>query len=193
MQKNLFIEQNKSIKIKDQDIDYKIRKSKRAKRLRLAVYCDTKIIVTIPYRANENIIEKFLYEKANWLLAKIKYFQNNKNNIFNNLPHNDYQQQKNKALEIVESIIDKYNKDKRFKFNKIKIKNQKTRWGSCSSRSNININYKIVHLPEKVAEYIVVHELCHLLEFNHSKKFWNLVSIYFPDYLEIKKNLKVIK
>ena len=84
----------------------------------------------------------------------------------------------------------KFNKIYKFKYNKINIKNQKTRWGSCSVKGNLNFNYKIALLPEKLAEYIVVHELCHLGEFNHSYKFWKLVEKTIPDYLEIKEDLK---
>ncbi len=68
--------------------------------------------------------------------------------------------------------------------------NQRTKWGSCSKKGNLNFNYKIALMPEKIADYIVVHELCHLKEFNHSRKFWNLVVKIIPDYLEIKKELK---
>ncbi|MCU0660293.1 MAG: M48 family metallopeptidase [Candidatus Pacebacteria bacterium] len=84
----------------------------------------------------------------------------------------------------------KFNKVYKFKFNKVSIKNQKTRWGSCSKRGNLNFNYKIALLPEKLAEYVVVHELCHLGQFNHSQKFWNLVAKTMPDYLDIKEELK---
>ena len=74
---------------------------------------------------------------------------------------------------------------------KIAIRNQRSRWGSCSKKGNLNFNYKIALLPERLSEYIIVHELCHLGEFNHSRKFWNLVSKGIPDYLEIKNELKI--
>ena len=74
--------------------------------------------------------------------------------------------------------------------NKINIKNQKTRWGSCTKSKNLNLNYKIIFLPKKHQDYIIVHEMCHLKEFNHSHKFWSLVSKTLPDYLEIKVELR---
>jgi len=86
--------------------------------------------------------------------------------------------------------VNKFNKVYGFKFNKIAIKNQKTRWGSCSKKGNLNYNYKIVLLPEKSADYIIVHELCHLKEFNHSRKFWNLVERALPDYKERIEKIK---
>ena len=79
-----------------------------------------------------------------------------------------------------------------FQYNKINIRNQKTRWGSCSKKGNLNFNYKIALLPEKYADYIVVHELCHLKEFNHSRSFWNLVARTIPDFRERKKRIKNI-
>jgi len=86
--------------------------------------------------------------------------------------------------------VAKFNKIYGFEYNKINIKNQKTRWGSCSKKGNLNFNYKIALLPERMAEYIVVHELCHLGEFNHSRKFWNLVAKTMPEYQEITEDLK---
>lgn len=100
------------------------------------------------------------------------------------------------VVDIIEQIHFK-NQDKEiFQFNRISIRNQKTRWGSCSSNKNLNFNYKIVFLPYELAEYLVVHELCHLIHFNHSKDFWNLVENYCPDYRihqKILRNYQVIK
>ena len=86
--------------------------------------------------------------------------------------------------------VEYFNKIYNFSFNKILIKNQKTRWGSCSNKGNLNFNYKILFLPEALRDYIIVHELCHLKEFNHSKNFWKLISRAIPDYSEIKNELR---
>lgn len=73
---------------------------------------------------------------------------------------------------------------------KITIREQKTRWGSCSSKGSINLNWKLVMAPIEVIDYIIVHELCHMIEMNHSKKYWNIVSSIMPDYDEYRKWLK---
>lgn len=79
-----------------------------------------------------------------------------------------------------------------FEFNRIAIRNTRSRWGSCSKKKNLNFSYKIVLLPERLADYIVVHELCHLGELNHSPRFWALVARTFPNYKELRHELRKI-
>ncbi len=75
---------------------------------------------------------------------------------------------------------------------KIGVRNQKGRWGSCSRNGSLNFNFRVVYLPPPLVDYIVVHELCHLGELNHSKKFWSLVSQAVPDYRLMRKKLRKI-
>lgn len=171
-------------------ISYKLKRSKRAKRMRLAVYCDGSVVVTLPQNASVNIIDNFLREKMSWVLDKVAFFKQIKNPFLSKLGDGDYLKYKNKALELATSRIKFFNKFYQVSFNKINIRNQKTRWGSCSTKGNLNFNYKILFLSEKARDYIVVHEMCHLKQFNHSKKFWNLVETSLPDYVEIKKELR---
>ena len=76
------------------------------------------------------------------------------------------------------------------RYNSVKIKNYKSRWGSCSSKGDISFNWKIIFAPEKIIEYLVVHELSHLIYFNHSKLFWNKVEEFQYNYKENRKWLK---
>ena len=92
----------------------------------------------------------------------------------------------------MENRISYFNKIYNFEINRIAIKNTSTRWGSCSSKRNLNFNYKIIYLKPYLADYLIVHELCHLGELNHSKKFWKLVEKVIPDYVKINKELKKI-
>ena len=94
------------------------------------------------------------------------------------------------ARRFVENRINYFNKFYNFKINRIAIKNTSTRWGSCSSKRNLNFNYKIIYLRSALADYLIVHELCHLGELNHSKRFWALVSKTIPDYVNINKELR---
>ena len=73
---------------------------------------------------------------------------------------------------------------------RITIREQKSRWGSCSQKGNLNFNWKLIMAPPQALDYVVVHELCHLYEFNHSPRFWSLVAAQMPDYEVWKKWLK---
>jgi len=108
-------------------------------------------------------------------------FRNNKSN---------YLKHKEEALKFISERVDYYNNIYKFDFNRISIRNQRTRWGSCSSKKNLNFNYRLLFLPKRISDYIIVHELCHLKELNHSRRFWNLVAEVVPDYLDIRKELR---
>ncbi|MFA6432821.1 MAG: M48 family metallopeptidase [Candidatus Paceibacterota bacterium] len=76
---------------------------------------------------------------------------------------------------------------------KIAIRNQKSRWGSCSKRGNLNFNYKLGFLSPELRDYVIVHEICHIREFNHGMGFWNLVGESTPNYRELRKQLRDVK
>lgn len=174
----------------EKNISYTLKKSKRAKRMRLAVYCDGSVVVTSPLGIQQSIIEKFISDKKQWILDKIRFFRSVDSKAIRTFSKKDYLENKDKAFVLVNEKVEFYNEIYNFSFNKICIKNQKTRWGSCSSNRNLNFNYKILFLPSKLQDYIIVHEICHLKEFNHSNRFWTLIEKALPDYLEIKKELR---
>ena len=76
---------------------------------------------------------------------------------------------------------------------RIAIRNQKSRWGSCSRNGNLNFNYKVALLPPELRDYIIVHEICHLKEFNHGRGFWDLVAQVVPEHREMRKKLREIE
>ena len=86
------------------------------------------------------------------------------------------------ALEKIKAAIEKYLPEIGGSVNKITIRDQRTRWGSCSRRGNLNFNWKLILAPHECLEYVVIHELCHLHEFNHSPAFWRLVENRMKDY-----------
>lgn len=178
------------IELHKRKIPYVLKISKRAKRLRIAIYCDGAFVVTAPKNINISLIEKFIVQKSQWVVDKLNYFNQFPHTLKKENSIEEYLKYKKQALLLVENKVKKFNVIYNFSYNKINIKNQKTRWGSCSKKGNLNFNYKIALLPDRLAEYIVVHELCHLGQFNHSQKFWNLVAKTIPDYLEIRENLK---
>jgi len=102
----------------------------------------------------------------------------------------NYIKYKKDAGILVKERLEYFNQFYNYKYGRVAIRNQKTRWGSCSKKGNLNFNYKIVLLTSKQSDYIIVHELCHLKEFNHSGSFWSLVAETVPDYKEIRSSLR---
>lgn len=101
-----------------------------------------------------------------------------------------YLQNKSEARKIILQTLIFFADLYGVKYKKVAVKNQKTRWGSCSKSGNLNFNYKIAFLPKEQRDYILVHEVCHLIEFNHSKRFWAEVEKTIPNYKEIRKKIK---
>lgn len=181
----------KHIQLKNQKVIYSLRRSKRAKRMRLAIYCDGSFVVTVPRGLNLLRINDYILQKAEWVIEKLTIMEEkSKSRIFFGTSRKDYQRLKVRALEIAGVKVEKFNEVYGYKYNKITIRNQKTRWGSCSKKGNLNYNYKIALMPPELADYIVVHELCHLEEFNHSKNFWRLVEKTIPDFRERVRKIK---
>lgn len=180
----------KRIELHKKKVEYTLRVSKRARRMRFAIYCDGAFVVTVPQAMKQTLIEKFIIKKSQWIIDKMDYFKTISSSVFKPSSKIDFLEHKDEALTLAETRITHFNKTYKFGFNKINIKNQKTRWGSCSRKGNLNFNYKIALLPSRLSDYIIVHELCHLGEFNHSRRFWNLVAKAMPDYFEIRNELK---
>ena len=95
-----------------------------------------------------------------------------------------------KAKEIIHERLELFIAKIGVKITTVRFKNQKTRWGSCSQKGNLNFNWKLVMAPTYIVDYVVVHELCHLIQMNHSKEFWQQVGRQIPDYKERRKWLK---
>ncbi len=94
------------------------------------------------------------------------------------------------AAAIFEEKAEEFAKRLHVSFEDIRIKDQKSRWGSCSSKRNMNFNWRLLMAPEPVCDYVIIHELCHLVHMNHSADFWNLVESICPDYRQYKKWLR---
>jgi predicted metal-dependent hydrolase len=180
----------REIEINNKKVEYTYNINPRARKLRLSIHCDGNFVVTAPRYIDENIVLQFIIRKSKWIIDKLEYFKNNPRIVGIKSSKKDYLEYKNKALELAQKRIEYFNGIYGFKFNNISIKNQKTRWGSCSRKGNLNFNYKIALISEEFSDYVIVHEICHLKEFNHSQKFWNLVAKTIPNYLEIRKKLR---
>ncbi len=139
-------------------------------------------------------IDAFLMKKKIWIKNNWKKYESARN-IYLYLGKEvegpiDEKFYRSETRRIVEGLVELHNVSDKFKINNIFIKSQKTRWASCSSKGNLNFNWKLAMAPYDVIEYVVLHELCHRLEMNHSNKFWNHVSDMCPDYKQHKRWLK---
>ena len=104
-----------------------------------------------------------------------------------------YLEQKEDARKLVLDRLGYWNKHYNYKYSRVSIRNQRSRWGSCSSKGNLNFNFRIVTLPPHLSDYIIVHELCHLGQMNHSQKFWDLVGRTLPNYEELMLELRKVR
>lgn len=113
--------------------------------------------------------------------------------IFHTRSRQQYLANKESARSLVRERIIHFNLHYKANIGRITIRNQKSRWGSCSKKGNLNFNYKLVFLPSELSDYIIVHEICHIKEFNHAKSFWNLVGETIPDHIELRGALRKIE
>lgn len=171
-------------------IPYSIRLSKRARNVNLTVHNNGSLVVALPHSISESKALSFIEEKKDWVLKSITEYSKGFGVVLPKHTKSDYILIKEPARVFIEEKVELMNETYNFSFNKIYIKNYRSQWGSCSSKRNLNFTYKLMFLPEQLAEYVVVHELCHLEEFNHSPAFWELVSRAFPDYRSFEKRLK---
>lgn len=147
---------------------------------------DGNVIVKAPNRLKEKYIHDFVNRKAKWIYEKMKE-DKAKTKIQEEIEQKDIE----RLSKIVEESVKKYSITLGVAPKKVKIKDIKYAWGSCSSKRNISINMQLAKKEEKVIEYVVLHEMCHLLYMNHSKDFWKLVERYMPRYKEYKKMLSI--
>lgn len=134
-----------------------------------------RVTVKVPYRLKDKEIQEFISKKSKWIYDKLKQEPKIVEKMIE-------PEEVERLEEIVRTKIEKYAILLKVMPNKVRIKDIKYAWGSCSSNRNITINKKLAKKEEKVIEYVVLHEMCHLRYMNHSKEFWNLVESYLPEY-----------
>lgn len=181
---------NNIITIPRHQIKVNFKRSRRARSLRLTVGCNSAVL-TAPWWVSRWQVNSFLKNNINWLVNKINYYKKFKPVSVSNSYHH-YLVNKAAANKLVKQTVAELSAVYNFAYNKIFIKRQISRWGSCSKFGNLNFNYKLVFLAPELARYIVAHELCHLKEFNHSPKFWQLVAKAEPNYKQLRHELKKI-
>ena len=224
------------------NIDISMRRSSRARRLRMQMDNDGKLTLVVPWLVSKRSINIFVRSNTKWIkkqLSKVEkqkelrpkfkyrtgdmfyYFgeqveliikpsdrkrptikvRDNKMLItlyrkigeldgikaVKKAIENFY---RNKAEEVIHDRLQFFNEHYGFPYNRVTMRNQKSRWGSCSRLRNLNFNWRLIMAPIEVIDYVVVHELCHLKEMNHSSRYWKLVDEEMPNHKEMRKWLR---
>ena len=168
-----------------EEITYRVIRSDR-KTVSIQILPDGQVVVRCNHRTPSETLRRFVSEKEGWIrkhLAK-------KAPPSPKLTAGQLQTLADKALRYIPQRVAFYAPRIGVTYGGITIRNQRTRWGSCSSKGNLNFNCMLMLTPEAVIDYVVIHELCHRKEMNHSAKFWALVQRHCPDYEQLRKWLK---
>jgi predicted metal-dependent hydrolase len=175
----------------DGSIDFELIRSNRTT-CQIQVRADGSILVRAPRRMPEREIMRFVCEKEDWIRAaqlKTELARERVDDLVDFLGE-DIEYLAKKALEYIPERVEFFAPIVGVEYGRITIRNHRTRWGSCSGAGNLNFNCLLMLLPEDVIDYVVVHELCHLVEMNHSQRFWQEVERALPNYKSSRKWLK---
>ncbi len=175
-------------------MDAEIIKSNR-RTIELKICTDGHIRVRAPFYMTDAEITDFLNKKSEWIArhqTRIKERQQKKAQEIpvQQLSPQDIRALADQAMKIIPEKVRFYAEKIGVNYGRVTIRNQKTRWGSCSAKGNLNFNCLLMLTPEDVQDYVVIHELCHRKEMNHSPKFWSEVARIMPDYKNSKIWLK---
>ena len=169
-----------------------IRSNRRT--LSLQVRHDGQVLVRAPKNASLREIEAFVRKNADWLKKHLAMVEKQRTAEASNpvvpLTMDDIRALADKAMRIIPDRTAHFASMIGVTYGRITIRNQKTRWGSCSARGNLNFNCLLMLAPPEVLDYVIVHELCHRKEMNHSPRFWSEVAKVIPDYRIHEKWLK---
>lgn len=180
-----------------QETDQVILKRSVRKTISAEISRDARVVVRAPKGMSDRQIESFLQRRALWidehLSAMKKRIREGSGNIADpdaKWTEQELKELKKQAAQDLKERAAKYAPLVGVTYQSVSIRAQKTRWGSCSSKGNISLNCLLILLPESVRDYVVVHELCHRKEMNHSARFWTEVAKVCPDYKKAKKILR---
>jgi predicted metal-dependent hydrolase len=167
----------------DDDIRVYVVRSRR-KTVSAEIDKDLSVLVRAPLRMSEKDIKEFLRKNEDWI-RKHRNKRREQMEEAKDIPKLTGQELRSLAEEARRDIpprVQRYAAMMGVSYGRITIRNQKTRWGSCSSKGNLNFNCLLMLAPEEHRDYVIVHELCHRRQMNHSKRFWGEVERILPDY-----------
>ncbi|MDQ3076213.1 MAG: M48 family metallopeptidase [bacterium] len=170
--------------------DYIIKSRKGTRGVHIAVHADGQVVVIKSRRVPDFLVRSFVKNKESWILEQVKKAEQRPKKLLAHYSAKDFKEKKERSLVLVRERVSYFNQFYNLEVKNITIRNQKTRWGSCSGKKNLSFNYKIVFLPQELQDYIIVHELCHLKEMNHGKAFWDLVTLQIPEHKVCSEKIK---
>ena len=168
-----------------------IKKSKR-KTIQIEINENLDIIVRAPNRMSKSSIQRFIDDHSEWIDKHMELMRKKLSEEKNvrKLSLIEFNELVNSARTVIPARVRYYAELIGVDYGRVTVRNQKTRWGSCSTKGNLNFNVALMRAPIEVLDYVVVHELCHRIEMNHSKRFWSEVERVMPDYRVHRKWLK---
>lgn len=184
------------ISLDNEEIEVEIIRSKR-RSMAIQIRTDGSVVVRVPMHASDRAIKRFVSAHARWIadnrgqmFERRKKLADNPYDIpaWESLSAADKKIAKQKIME----HVDYYARRMEIDYGSISMRNQKSRWGSCSSKGNLNFNYRLAYLPEELLDYVVVHELAHRRHMDHSAAFWEEVETYYPAYKKCRQMLNDI-
>lgn len=151
-----------------------------------------RLIVRAPYFMSRDQIFREMEKNKDWIdkHMRIMLEREREREKFPRFTREEIEEMAEEALAVIPPKVKEYAAVLGVNYGRITIRNQRSRWGSCSAKGNLNFNCLLVKAPERVCDYVIVHELCHRLEMNHSERFWKQVESVLPDYRERRKWLK---
>lgn len=152
-------------------------RSRRARRMIITVSPHKGVRVTLPPRESTKKAEGFVRSKRNWIQKQLSLIAQAKQEVGGEIEEINPAGARRKLLERLDLLCRKHG----FTYNKVAFRNQRTRWGSCSAQNNINLNIKLILLPEELMDYVILHEMVHTRVKNHSRDFWAELGNYVPD------------
>lgn len=179
----------KKICVAGHAFEYWEKTSWRTHRVSLSISPAGGISVSRPWYVGAGVVERLVRERATWILDKLELHKKLRNDPLRRHDRAGYLQHREKARRFIKQRLEYFNKYYSFSYRRVAIRNQRSLWGSCSNKRNLNFNYKIIFLPADLANYIIVHELCHLRELNHGPSFWKLVEKTMPDHKKHRRRL----
>ncbi|MGN0172946.1 MAG: M48 family metallopeptidase [Acutalibacteraceae bacterium] len=169
-------------------MEYKLIRSRR-KTLSIEITEHCEVIVRAPMRLSQKIIDDFVNSKSDWIDKKLLLVSERVKNK-KNYTDDEILRLRKKAEEILPEKIEFWSKITGLKPTGVKITTAKKRFGSCSAKNSLCFSVFLFDYPDEAVDYVVVHELCHIKEHNHSMRFWRLVESFLPDYKAREKLLK---